>query len=257
VIYDARNQSAVWRRFEAKYLIDYELAQTMRELCQSFLDPDPYSAQRPDLRYPIQSAYLDTNDRKLLNSAVNRSADRFKLRVRTYCSMTTSLDGLPAFFEIKRKRSGIVHKTRAMVPTAEVDPIYRNQVCVPHSARIAESLTRTNLEEFAHIRARIGAEPVVAVYYTREAYESSGIDRVRISFDRDLHFGIMDPSGKRQPVSWCPVPVRGVILEIKFTNTFPFWVRDIVGQSNLIRRGVCKYVLCERATRTASAVPFQ
>jgi hypothetical protein len=40
-----------------------------------------------------------------------------------------------------------------------------------------------------------------------------------------------------------------VILEIKFTNTFPFWIRDIIHRSELARRGVCKFLMCSQAAR--------
>ncbi|MCH7719863.1 MAG: methyltransferase [Planctomycetes bacterium] len=39
----------------------------------------------------------------------------------------------------------------------------------------------------------------------------------------------------------------GVVLELKFTNSYPFWVANMLGRVEVIRRGVCKYVICARA----------
>ena len=35
-----------------------------------------------------------------------------------------------------------------------------------------------------------------------------------------------------------------VVLEIKFTDTYPFWVRRLVQRFQLIRLSMAKYVLC-------------
>ena len=44
----------------------------------------------------------------------------------------------------------------------------------------------------------------------------------------------------------------GVVLEIKFTNTYPFWVSQMIHRIAVLRRGVCKYVTCFRAAGTVS-----
>jgi hypothetical protein len=81
----------------------------------------------------------------------------------------------------------------------------------------------------------------------REAYECHGLDRVRITFDRDLHYGVVTSLQNVVPTMWWPVRLPGVIFEVKFTGTYPFWVADFIRCAELIRRGVCKYKLCADA----------
>ena len=38
--------------------------------------------------------------------------------------------------------------------------------------------------------------------------------------------------------------MSGVVLEVKFTSTFPRWVADLIRRFDLQRRSVPKYVLC-------------
>jgi hypothetical protein len=124
------------------------------------------------------------------------------------------------------------------------EPILWNGCALADEARRLERSTRDNLNEFLGLRMRLSAKPVVGVFYMREAYECDGLERVRVTFDRELHYGILGSPVKGRHDMWWPVRLPGVILEIKFTNTFPFWVADFIRRGELIRRGVCKYKLC-------------
>jgi hypothetical protein len=108
--------SIQWQRYEAKYLLPAAQAMRILEYCRKHLPPDPYSASSPDRQYPVYSVYLDSPDWILLQSTIDRSPKRFKLRMRTYRRPGDSADGLNVYFEIKRKVYGVVHKTRSELP---------------------------------------------------------------------------------------------------------------------------------------------
>ena len=245
-----------WRRIESKYLIDHELAHRIRAQCRTILPQDPYSASQPTDQYPVRSIYLDSPDGQLLQSTLDRQPTRLKLRVRTYRALSCQNTELPAFLEIKRKSHGAIHKTRAKRSAAEARNLLSNgHVFHPRSAALdataASNASSTN--EFLKMRHHLRARPVIGVFYTREAYESNSGDGVRISFARNLHYGVLDCSKEEPDVIWFPVTMRAVILEIKFTNTFPFWVHELVRRSELARRGVCKFVICLQAARRLDA----
>jgi len=65
--------------------------------------------------------------------------------------------------------------------------------------------------------------------------------------DRDLHYGLLARPGNGETTTWWPVNPGGVVLEIKFTNSYPFWVANMLRSVEVLRRGVCKYVICSRA----------
>lgn len=239
---------AAWQRIEAKYLIEPELADRLLDYCRSNLLVDPYSAKHTDYQYPIHSVYLDSVDGELLRTTLNAQPSRLKLRVRTYRSHTGSDEGLPSFFEVKRKNYGVVFKSRAMLPRAEADDLLWNGIAPSfkgHEPGVHQDTS--HLSEFVVLREKIQAMPVVSVFYTREAYYTDTLDKLRISFDRNLHYGVFEAGKFRPTEMWWPVDLRGVILEIKFSNTFPFWVKNIIGQSELVRRGICKFAMCSRS----------
>lgn len=242
-----RGQSLKWQRHEAKYLITEAQAAEIRRYCTDYLPPDTHSTGGPGNEYPVLSIYLDSPSQVLLQHTLAKQMERFKLRVRTYRRCTEALDGLPAFFEIKRKADGVVHKTRARVEPAIVNSLLWSEHVPFDESSDWDAITRMNVNEFQGLRSRIGAAPIVGTYYMREAYEGISAERTRVTLDRNLHYGILAPPGGRQREMWWPVDHRGVILEIKFNNAYPFWVRDMLRRVEVLRRGVCKYVICCRA----------
>ena len=244
-------QHAAWQRYELKYLVDEHLAARVRAVCERFMKLDPYSDSQSDREYPIHSVYFDSSDRVLAQSVVDRCSNRYKLRVRRYRGLYENAAELPTYFEVKRKNYGVVHKTRTRLTSQDSERLLETGFDSFYPPD-AEPEIVERLSEFLRLRSRLRAQPVIAVFYTREAYENRD-DGVRISFDRNLHYGVMDDDGERTRELWWPVPLSGIILEIKFTNTYPFWIRDLIGRSELARRGVCKYLICSQASR---GIPF-
>ena len=247
---DARNRSVKWQRYEVKYLVSEAQAAETRRWCVDHLPPDPYALPETGYEYPILSTYLDSPSRELLHNTLIRQMNRFKLRVRTYRCCNESAAHLPAFFEIKRKINGIVHKTRARIEPEDAQYLLQaDHGLVPPGPR-CDPDTWMNVCEFQQLRGRLRANPVVGVFYMREAYEGVSAERTRITLDRNLHYGLFNPAGNGHRETWWPVETGAVIMEIKFTNTYPFWVADMLRRVEVMRRGVCKYVICSRAART-------
>jgi hypothetical protein len=244
-----KDQSAAWQRFEAKYLIDEVTAAHVRRHCRMYLPLDKYCARRPEGCYPITSIYLDSPDLRLYRSTIEREVYRFKLRIRTYSPAGEWDKPVPAFFEVKHRAEGIVKKTRARISPQLAESLLWDVRTIPHDGCGHDPFTIENLGRFQSMRARLG------VQYDREVYEAPERDSVRISFDRNLQYGLLDPDRLSRRVMWSPAPLGSVILEIKFTNTYPFWVRDLVRQEGLQRRGFCKFVHCVRKAGIETAVP--
>lgn len=236
-----------WKRYELKYLITEAQAAEVRRCCRAHLPTDPYAQRQAGFQYPILSVYLDSPTRELLRMTVERQVQRFKLRVRTYRGYRKSASGLPAFFEIKRKSHGIVHKTRARVSPELADTLLWNQRAFLERRTECDAPTYENVNEFLQLRSRLQANPVVGVYYAREAYEGNSMNRLRVTLDRNLHYGVQSAPGNGHADMWWQANPGGVILEIKFTGTYPFWVTDMLHRVEVLRRGECKYAICSRA----------
>ena len=99
-------------------------------------------------------------------------------------------------------------------------------------------------EFFNHHVALTGARPVVRVKYMREAYEARGHEPVRVTIDTELMHAItLDADFRRGPGRWTTTPLDGSIVEIKFTERFPWWVEEFVRRFGLHQRPVPKYVM--------------
>jgi hypothetical protein len=180
----------------------------MREFLRPFTKPDSYAALREGYRYPICSLYLDSHDLALL--------------------------------EVKRKLNNVVHKRRAGINREAVRALLnRGRLDLdglgPQDRRNAEYF-------YSHV-ALTEARPLIRVKYMREPYAAHGNEPVRITIDTDLmHAVTLDNSLSHVRGRWTTTPVDGVIVEVKFTERFPWWVQDFVQTFGLHQRAVPKYV---------------
>jgi hypothetical protein len=225
-------------RFECKYLIDPCIVASIREFLGPFTRPDQFAANRPNLQYPVSSLYLDSDSLGLYQQTAAGEKDRFKLRVRTYSDEPTSR----AFFEVKQKIDRIVHKRRAGLTRAQAASVLERGTLVAEDG--LSTGVRDDLNFFLHYVHLIGARPIVRVKYQREAYEALGNEPVRVTLDSDLSHAItLNSNLSHQTGRWSATPLNGVILEIKFTERFPWWVQELVHQFGLNQRAVPKYLL--------------
>jgi len=171
-----------------------------------------------------------------------RDEVRFKLRVRRYEDDPRS----PTFFEIKKRLNNIVMKDRALLDSETAGSLLDMQRVGP--ARIAPGMTADNehpvVSNFLRLARMIDARPVLGVRYLREAYESRGVDPVRITFDSNLEYAVLRSGyAYDEKLRWRRTRIEGVILEIKFTNRFPGWLSALARTFELDRRPVPKYVM--------------
>jgi hypothetical protein len=223
-------------RFECKYLVDPRIVPEMRAFLGSFAKPDSYAALREGHRYPICSLYLDSPDLLLYQQTVGGEKDRFKLRVRTY----TDDPSQPAYVEVKRKLNNVVHKRRAGMDRESVRALLdRGRLDLDGLG----PLDRRNAEYFYSHVALTEARPLMRIKYLREPYAAHGNEPVRITIDTDVkHAVTFDGNLGHAQGRWTTTPVDGVIIEVKFTERFPWWVQDFVQTFGLHQRAVPKYV---------------
>jgi len=106
------------------------------------------------------------------------------------------------------------------------------------------------LQQFSGLRAMVQADGRVIVSYMREAYVTEHDNSVRVTFDRRIRGYRYAGRGSLARVGRpAEPPVEGVVLELKFTDRFPIWMRQMVRTFNLERRSMAKYVACVSALR--------
>jgi len=244
------------QRREYKYLVSEDTAERIRRYIAGFCVIDSYAAETGG-RYMIDTLYLDTPGLDSYFATIDDAGDRYKLRIRTYPSAGS---GGPVFFEVKRRVSESIIKTRGSFAgdwqhVLDGDAGALAQIAPRHRRAIDNFLCHHRYLPFG---------PTVLVRYEREPYFSLVDDYARVTFDRSLSF---QPAGELSVVPahehWTYVDdaisqrssyaTRSVVLlELKFTSIVPSWMRRMVHTLDLQRLAFCKYT---RAIDALRAVP--
>ncbi|WP_246462593.1 polyphosphate polymerase domain-containing protein [Pelagicoccus albus] len=231
-------------RHEFKYIVPASMADDIRAYVQMFCEKDPNAVGHPP-SYTVSTLQLDSPSLSLHFAKERKLVNRFKLRVRTY---GTDLNGT-VFFEVKRKETDYVCKTRSRVSMSEYrDELYTDPNCIPHFA--TEEETRNHIE-FLRLSRSIGARPVLHIRYDRESWIGTEDRSVRVTMDRNLRY--RKAEGYRffgaEPTGWRVMdtevglrrPFAGMILEVKSALGVPVWIPTMIRHFGLVRSGFCKY----------------
>ena len=225
-------------RFELKYLLKESVAERVREFARCHLDFDPFSAGRPDYSYPVHSLYLDSDRLELYWRTVNGDKNRFKLRLRYYNDQADA----PVFFEIKRRMDNAILKQRAAVKRSAASLLLRGHLPGPEDLCGDGPAGLAAAQRFVQLMTESNASPRSHISYRREAYISED-DHLRVTMDRDI---LSEPQLDGTIRTAMDKPVRSfkglVVLELKFTERFPNWFRELVRMANAMQSGAAKYV---------------
>ena len=95
---------ALLERYELKFVIPEHMVDHISDFASVYCHPDRHSEQSPDGYYCVYSLYFDSPDFLFLRNRLEKVANRFNMRVRTYDKES----GTPCFLEVKQKRDGII-----------------------------------------------------------------------------------------------------------------------------------------------------
>jgi SPX domain protein involved in polyphosphate accumulation len=226
-------------RYELKYLIDEACARRVRDFVRPYLKRDCYANPAMRYAYPIYSLYLDDCALRMYREATQGQKNRFKLRVRYYDHKPTS----PLFCEIKRRVNDVILKQRAMIKREALNRVLNG--CCPSLDDVYDPDDAESygvLREFCHVRNAMHADGRMIIYYEREAWVAPADDAVRVTFDRAAAAAHFD--GSLNPQKWSDPRIDSVILELKFDDRYPLWMRDLAQACDLFRTKMGKYVQC-------------
>ena len=230
-------------RYEAKYIVHPSLVPEIREFLKAFCVSDPNAEGDPP-EYVITTLQLDSETLALHYARERESANRFKLRCRTY-----GTDGAaPVFIEVKRKIKGVVVKSRVMIPRACWGPELVSGK--PPDVPFRNRHERVNFGEFSQLMQALDARPVMNSRYHRESYLGAQDDYARVTLDRRMCYcpargWELPPMGVRwrcmDSATAFNRPYSAVILELKTYRDAPSWLSRLTERFSLERVGFCKY----------------
>lgn len=243
----AGRNSVTAQRFEYKYLIREPQADVVRAFALSHMVPDEHADPVHGSQYPVYSLYLDTAGLRLFRSSMAGEKNRFKLRVRWYDDAAHT----PAFLEVKGRRNDVIVKQRAPVRKEAVDRGLGSFCMLQEDLTEPSAVHLASLDRFCELSTKLLAEPKVFVRYVREPYVSPDGDSMRLTMDRHIACLRADgPSLELDRPGWVDLDDRWIVLEIKFTDTFPRWACEMVRALNLVRTSAAKYVRSVEALRS-------
>jgi hypothetical protein len=226
------------QRFELKYLITEPVALRIRDFVASYLEIDEYGASKPNLSYPVHSLYLDSNDLKIYHQTINGTRNRYKLRLRFYDDRPDT----PIFFEIKRRVNNCILKQRGAVRRSAVNLLLAGHLPEPNHLISQEPKQLVALQRFTLLANHLHAKPKAHVAYVREAWVSPHDNSVRVTMDRAMTCEprFSSAAGTRLGNQVYTYD-KNVILELKFTDRFPDWFRELVRVFDLMQYSAAKY----------------
>lgn len=196
------------------------------------LDHDPHAG--PSGEYFIRSVYFDNAQDKALREKLIGVNTREKFRIRYY-------NGDPTFIalEKKSKQNGLCNKIGCMLSAQEANRIFHGD-----TAWMRDSQRAVATELYAKMKSQQLRPKVIVDYYREPFVFPAG--NARVTLDRDIRAGGFFPGLLENQAVTLPA-VRGVLLEVKYDQFLPEFIRDIVQLGERQAGAFSKYAACRLA----------
>lgn len=233
-------------RFELKYWIPEELIHKIIAYLSPYLVLEPFAVKAGLTEQVNTSLYLETPGLDAYRTHIDRSADRYKLRVRAYGNPPLGM----TFFEVKRKINTRCVKTRTAIPMENMRALLEGTY--PSLPPWLTRSDRRHLEMFLYAQQVTQARPFLLVRASRESYCSEDpLEDVRLTIDRSICFQKAHGADfSCDPDAWTPLDgeeqhgMRGphAMVELKFPGIAPYWMKKLVERLDVERVGYSKYI---------------
>lgn len=220
-------------RHELKFMVNYHQYFMIRQRLKSLMQADEHAG--PSGEYHIRSLYFDDIGNKALEEKQAGVSDRIKYRIRIY-----NLQDEVIHFEKKIKKNDYIAKVKESLTRGMVDELLNGNMEVlnipgrPLFAELYDGMKHRLLR------------PKVIVDYVREPYVCRN-GNVRITFDKDLKSGLHSIQLFDPELSAVHALDGGlIILEVKYDEYLPGYIRDALQMEGLHRQSASKYVICRK-----------
>ncbi len=223
-------------RHELKYYINYASYHSLRSKLKTMVDSDKNMTCSHG--YDISSLYFDDVRNNAFHEKEDGAYIRKKYRIRIYNKSDTLIK-----LECKSKFDSFTSKLSSKLCREQ----YEKLLCGDYSFLPSmDSLVCTKL--FCDNKLKL-LKPKIIVDYKREAYVVKE-GNVRITFDKNLQAGIHKVDLFDENLILTPIlPEDIMILEIKYDDYFPAYLKRIVGQEKMDRCTISKFLLCANKLR--------
>lgn len=226
-------------RYEYKYKINNEMTPVIRDYCRPYTTVDPHLKEIKQNKYTVRSIYFDTPELDFYYEKMDGLKIRKKLRIRTYNEMNDF-----AFLEIKRKFVNSIAKERSKLPFLVIERLISTMEDSAIEYPQNDYNARLVSGKFVYNLLKKGLLPVLLVVYEREAYVGLKDDRERLTIDTDVRATPEPDLGDiLNTKNFVPTIKDASILELKFDEIMPQWMKNLVREFGLKKESISKYCL--------------
>jgi len=212
-------------RFEIKYAISLDQVDSILDRLSAFMKLDRH-LEKPGF-YRVTSLYFDTYQFRHYYDVINGERVRRKFRIRRYTLETDQV-----FFEVKHRCEKVISKDRILTD-------YRSAMEFPS---YPDRVTDQRLEPHMFALMKERHFPVATVTYERLAMEDLLGSKVRATFDRNIRGGKRDMFDREVCQRDARIlPLDVMIMELKFFEKIPSWLKRITRDFNLNPISYSKY----------------
>ena len=216
-------------RQEKKQLLDPIKALLLEQRIRAVLKPDTNSDESGS--YYIRSIYFDTRFDRAYEEKVAGVNEREKIRIRFY-----GLSQDVVKLERKEKRENLIYKESCNIDAKTAEEMVQGNFdgLLSYDAPLAQYVCGLAKSD--------GLRAVVIVDYVRRAYLHP-VGNVRITFDSQLM------ARKVTGNIWEPGMLYDVlgdqtILEVKFNQVIPTYIKELLNSVPGVRMALSKYTMC-------------
>ena len=223
-------------RHELKYYINYFEYHSLRVRLSKILKLDRHAKSNRD--YHIRSLYFEDSDSSAISEKQAGILERKKWRIRIY-----NLEDSVIKLEKKSRIGQFINKQSSNLVIENYNDIRNKKYDFLRASKNPLFI------EFYSDLINQQFKPKVIVDYRREAYVSR-LSNIRITFDKNLRTGLnsTDLFNKKQP-TMNAIDENLMILEIKYDNFLPNYVKSIIQLPSSQRSAISKYVISTKLTK--------
>ena len=215
-------------RYELKFTVSADVKRALLGLAGEGLLPDSHGHEG---LYRVSSQYFDTPDLKAYWEKLDGVGYRQKFRLRFYGDEPKA-DAI--FFEIKHRWDQTVYKERVPLQLEALSSLLEQPNQILQLAELVETLTSAEertLKKIVSVAAKTGLTGVNMISYLREAWVGKYDESLRVTFDHLC--AAFSPGDASAPLGDQGTPIldpSSMLLEVKFNDRLPVWLRDCLGQ---------------------------
>ena len=216
-------------RNEWKYILTNQEFSLLNSRLSQVLELDSHTSK--DGRYIIHSLYFDDYKDLSISATEAGLSNRFKWRIRYYGD---DLDYI--VLEKKTKKEGRCHKKSCRLTIDEYHYIINGDIC-----DILYDTDKELIKELGKDMLMYHYQPKVIIDYERVAYVEE-VTNVRITFDLKISSSLeIEHFLDGDYLKYYILPSNENILEIKFDDILPSYIRKIVESFGFLQTSFSKY----------------